>query len=646
MDNIEKYNTFPKLLRFNAHRIKDLPAMREKNLGIWKTVSWDEQYKHALLIADTLGNLGVRKSDKVAIIGDNRPHLYQSMAAIQCLGAVPVPCYQDSVAVEMSYIIEHAEAKVAIVENQEQVDKILEIYKDLSRLEYIIYDDPSGLEEYTEKFLIDMNDILTGNKGVNGSFLESSIDTGVSKDIAVMLYTSGTTGRPKGVLLTYENLITSASKAVELEGLSSKDSILAYLPMAWIGDNIFSYAQSYIAGFCVNCPESSETVQIDLREIGPTYYFGPPRIFENMITNVRIKMADAHPLKQKIFNYFLKIADRFGDEILSGKSVHFLNRIKYFFGEILIYGPLKNVLGLSNVKVGYTAGEAISPDIFKFFRSLGINLKQLYGSTEASVYVSLQRDGEVFPDSVGKPFPGVEVRVIDGEVQFKSKGVFMGYYKDSEATSNTKTKDGFVKTGDAGYLDKTGNLKIIDRAKDVGKFSNGDMFAPKYIENKLKFHPFIKEAVSFGDGRIDCCCFINIDLEAVGSWAERNNLAYSGYTDLAKQEKVYELVAEAIKTVNHDLSKDPKLTSSQISRFLILHKELDADDGELTRTQKVRRTAIAERYGELIEALYNGSKDIYVKTEVTFEDGKKGNIEANISIYDLQKQQQAVSGEL
>ncbi len=637
MNSLEAFDTFPKLLRYNARRIKNLPAMREKNLGIWKTVTWEQQYKNAILIANTLADLGIKKLDKIAIIGDNRPHLYQSMAATQSLGAIPVPCYQDSVAEEMSYIIEHAEARIAIVENQEQVDKILEVFKDLSKLEYIIYDDPSGLENYEQKFLIDMNDILYNKKDVNISFIESSIDLGVPSDIAVMLYTSGTTGRPKGVLLTYENLITSATKAVELEGLSTKDGILAYLPMAWIGDNIFSYAQSYIAGFCVNCPESSNTVPIDLREIGPTYYFGPPRIFENMITTVRIRMADAHPIKQKIFNYFLNVADKFGEQILSGSNVHFLNRVKYFFGEIVIYGPLKNVLGLSNVKIGYTAGEAISPDIFKFFRSIGVNLKQLYGSTEASVYVSLQRNGEVFPDSVGKPFPGVELRVVDGEVQFKSKGVFKGYYKDQKATGNTKTKDGFVKTGDAGYLDETGNLKIIDRAKDVGKFSNGDMFAPKYIENKLKFHPFVKEAVAFGDGRADCCCFINIDLEAVGSWAERNNLAYSGYTDLAKQDKVYELVAEAIKAVNIDLSKDPNLTSSQISRFLILHKELDADDGELTRTQKVRRNAVSERYAELIDALYNGSKIIHVNTEVTFEDGKKGNIEADVSIYDMQK---------
>ena len=630
-------DTFPKILSRNSMIFRNHPAMREKKHGIWETISWNQQFSNVKKIAIGLHKIGIRKNDKVAIIGDNRPRLYQSICSIQSIGAIPVPCYQDSVAEEMSYILNHAEVKIAIVEDQEQVDKLLEIKEKTPELKSIIYDDSRGMTDYKQEFIYNLDSLSKIQLKQNDKEFnfERSIKEGKSNDTAIILYTSGTTGKPKGVLLSYKNIISVAKKASEIEHLTLKDNVLAYLPMAWIGDNVFSYAQSYITGFCVNCPESTDTVMNDMREIGPTYYFGPPRIFENMLTTVNIRMADANALKRSIFLYYMKVAYKVGNKIIDRKSVSIIDKINYMIGELLIYAPLKNILGLTRVRKAYTAGEAISPDIFKFFRSLGINLKQLYGSTEGSVYVTLQRDGEIEPDTVGTPFPGVDIKIDNGELLFKSSGVFIEYYKNEIATAETKTSDGYVRTGDAGFFNKNGHIKIIDRAKDVGKLSSGQLFAPKYIENKLKFHSEIKEAVAFGNEKEYCCCFINIDLDAVGSLAERNNIAYSGYTDLAANKMVYNLINQAIVKVNNDLSKDEELKDSIIKRFLILHKELDADDGELTRTRKLRRRTINERYNGLIEAMYSNKDNFHVVTEVTFEDGRKDKIEATIAIQDV-----------
>ncbi|MCW8835661.1 MAG: AMP-binding protein, partial [Rhodospirillales bacterium] len=574
----------------------------------------------------------------LAIVGDNRPRLYWSMVAAQTIGAIPVPVYQDAVAEEMQFVLEHAEARFAIVEDQEQVDKLLEVKDRCPVLEQIIYDDPRGMRHYEQSFVSDFAKIQeTGRAYIetNPSFVEETVAKGKGSDIAIMLYTSGTTGRPKGVMLSFDNLIITARSTCELDNLTDHDEILAYLPMAWVGDNVFSIGQAYVAGFCVNIPESGATVLNDIKEIGPTYFFAPPRIFENLLTTVMIRMEDASAFKRKLFNMFMEHAKRVGVNILENRSVGIFDRLLYTLGDWAVFGPLRNVLGFSKVRLGYTAGEAIGPEIFEFYRSIGVNLKQLYGQTEASVFVTMQPDGQIKPDTVGPPAPGVEIKIADnGEVLYRSPGVFVAYYKNDEATKETKTDDGWVHTGDAGFFDDAGHLKIIDRAKDVGKLTSGGMFAPKYIENKLKFFPQIKEAVAFGHERDFVTAFINIDLEAVGNWAERNHLAYSGYADLAGQEKVYAMIQECVEQVNADLSADPHLSDSQIKRYLILHKELDPDDGELTRTRKVRRNFVAERYAELIEALYGNVSEHHVETEVTFEDGKKGVIAADLKIRD------------
>ena len=629
-------DTFPNLLAKHAKEHPDRPAIREKEFGIWQSASWGTVAEEVRALACGFAALGAQRGDKIAIIGDNRPRLYWSMTAAQAIGAVPVPLYQDSVADEMAFVLDHAEARFAVVEDQEQVDKLLEIRDRCPRLEQIIYDDSRGMRHYSHDFLHDFVEVQ--NKGrafdkENSSFYAGEVARGVGSDTAIILYTSGTTGQPKGVILSFDNVIKTAANAIDLEGLTSDEEVMAYLPMAWVGDHIFSFAQSYVVGFCVSCPESSDTVMHDLRELGPTYFFAPPRIFENILTTVMIRMEDAGRVKRGLFHYFMKVAKRCGTQILNGEQVSFGDRLLYGLGKLLVFGPLKNTLGLSRTRLAYTAGEAIGPDIFDFYRSLGINLKQLYGSTEASVFITIQPNGEIMPDTVGKPAPDVEIEIADnGEVLFRGPGTFQEYYKNAEATQDTKSGDGWVHTGDAGYFGDDGHLRIIDRAKDVGKMNSGGLFAPKYIENKLKFFPDIQEAVAFGDQRDYCAAFINIDLTAVGSWAERNNVAYGSYQELAANPQVVETIKAHVEQVNRDLSNDPHLSHSQIARFLILHKELDADDGELTRTRKVRRRFIAERYDILIDALYSDRKSVYIETEVTFEDGRKGQISADLTI--------------
>ena len=617
------------------------PAMREKDFGIWQTWSWREVLTEVRALAGGLHAMGLRRGAKLAVIGDNRPRLYWAMAAAQALGAVPVPLYQDAGAEEMVYVLNNADAAMAVVEDQEQVDKLLEIRPRCAQLRHIVYDDPRGLRHYGAADLHSYEEVrglgLVRDRE-HPEFFDREVGEGKGSDVGIMLYTSGTTGNPKGVCLTHDNLIITGRNGIEREALNAGEEVLAYLPMAWVGDNLFSYTQSYVAGFCVSCPEGPDTVLDDMREIGPTYFFAPPRIYENLLTQVTIRMEDAGFLKRRMFHDFMDVARRVGTKILDGERVSAFDRMLYALGRRLVYDPLKDALGMSRLKLAYTAGEAIGPEIFSFYRSLGINIKQLYGQTEASVFVCVQPDREVKADTVGTPFTDVEVKVTDeGEVWYRGPGVFHSYYKNAEATAATKTPEGWVRTGDAGYFDQSGHLKIIDRAKDVGKLADGTLFAPKYIENKLKFFPWIKEAVCFGDRRDCVSAFVNIDVAAVGDWAERRGLAYAGYPDLAAKAEIYELVRECVEKVNRDLAADPKLAGSQIRRFLVLHKELDADDGELTRTRKVRRGFIAEKYAPLVSALYDGSAQCRFDAEVKFEDGRKSSIRAELKIWDASK---------
>lgn len=636
--------TFPRLLLEHAAKRPDAPALREKEFGIWQTLTWGALATLVRHMAGGLAAAGLQRGQHVVVVGENRPRLYAGMLAAQSLGAVTVPLYQDAVAAEFVYPLNNAEIAYAIVEDQEQVDKLIEIREQCPRLSHIWFDDPRGLRNYKEPGLASLDALIEQGRQFDAqqpTFFQTEIAKAFPTDVAAMFFTSGTTGNPKGVVHTHASLLDRAQAGARFDKLSSSEEVLAYLPPAWIGQNCFSYAQWLVCGYVVNCPESASTVSIDLKEIGPTYYFAPPRIFEGLLTSVMIRMEDASAAKRWLFHRFMDVARRVGPARMDHKPVGVLDNLLYALGNVFIYGPLRNTLGLSRVRVAYTAGEAIGPDLFTFYRAIGINLKQLYGSTETAVFVCLQPDHEARADTVGVPIEGVEIKVDDsGEVLIRSGGLLKEYYKNPQATAEVKTAEGWYRSGDAGFLDATGHLKIIDRAKDVGRIkggaNDGAMFAPKYVENKLKFFPYIKEAVAFGDQREKACAFINIDFEAVGNWAEKRNLPYAGYTDLASKPEVYELIRDCVAKVNADLAADEKLAGSQVSRFLVLHKELDADDGELTRTRKVRRGYIGEKYAVLVDALYGGKTQQYIETQVKFEDGRTGVVSAELRIVDVQ----------
>ncbi|KAF0676589.1 AMP-binding protein [Profundibacterium mesophilum] len=637
----ETFVSIPALLARNAVQYADKTAYREKEFGIWQSWSWSETAGEIEALALGLIDLGLQPGEHVALLGRNRPALYWAMVAVQCAGAVPVPLYHDAAAEEVAYALDHCGAVFVIAADQEQVDKVADIASGLPRLRQTVYLDGRGLRRYDHTALTSYADIQERGRGAKdrlGGELKSRRDALGYDDTCVMLYTSGTTGRPKGVVLSNRNIVESSRNSAQFDRLTRDEEVLAYLPIAWVGDFIFSIGQAYWTGFCVNCPESPETMMTDLREIGPTYYFAPPRVFETQLTSVMIRMEDATWGKKWLFDRCMALARKVGPAILDGRPVGMADKLAYRLGELLIYGPLKNTLGLSRVRVGYTAGEAIGPELFDFYRGLGINLKQLYGQTEASVFITQQPDNEVRSDTVGVPSPGVELRIDDGgEVYYRSPGSFVEYYKNPESTASTKDAEGWVATGDAGFIEEeSGHLRIIDRAKDVGKLSDGRMFAPKYVENKLKFYPSILEAVVFGAGRDTCCAFLNIDLTAVGNWAERNNIAYGSYQELSQHPRVLEAMRDHVREVNESVSADPMLSGCQVSRFLVLHKQLDADDGELTRTQKVRRRIIEEKYGDLIDALYGGQDEISTETEVTYEDGRRGKIRARLNIQDAE----------
>jgi long-chain acyl-CoA synthetase len=634
--------TFPRLLMQHAAERPAAPAMREKEYGIWQTWSWERAAEDVRLMSGGLAALGFAPGQNLAIVGDNRPHLYLAFLAAQSLRGVPVPLYQDAIASEMAFVLQDAEIQFAFAENQEQVDKLLELRESVpGLLQHIIYDDPRGLRNYRYEGLISIERLFELGREYerqHPGFYRESVAQIQPGDVSVILYTSGTTGRPKGVCQTHASFIDAARGGVEVDGLGPQDNIISYLPPAWVGDHLFSIAQWLVAGFTINCPESANTVSIDLREIGPSYYFAPPRVFEGMLTSVSIRMEDAAPPKRWLYRKFMEVARRSGAEILDGHPVPFTDRVLYALGNVLVYGPLRNVLGLSRIRVAYTAGAAIGPDLFRFYRSIGINLKQLYGQTETCAYVCIQKNGRVKLNSVGEAAPGIEIRIADnGEVLVKGVSVLKEYYKRPDATAEVMDAEGYFHTGDAGRLDHDGHLHIIDRAKDVGKMATGAIFAPNYIENKLKFFPQIKEAVVFGDRRDEVCAFVNIDFEAVGNWAERQGLPYSGYVDLAGKPQVLDMVAGCIEKVNADLAAEEGMAGTQIARFLVLHKELDPDDDELTRTRKVRRGFIGDKYVVLIDALYGGRSEQFIETQVKFEDGRTGTVSATLRIRDVKR---------
>ena len=628
--------TIPRLLLRNALELADRPAIREKDRGIWQTWTWRQYHDQVRDFALGLAALGLRRGDRLSVIGDNRPRLYAAQLAVQCLGGVSVAVYQDSIAKELAYVWSHAEVCVIVAEDQEQVDKILALRPELSALRVAIYDDPRGMIRYRHDWLKSYQDVQEAGRKFGAEhpdYFEAEIGKGKADDVAIVCYTSGTTGHPKGAMITHANAIGVAEIFCREEHVVPEDTSLAYLPMAWAGDAVYTLFASLVAGFCTNCPESPETVQRDLRELGPTTVLAPPRIWENMLTAIQVRAADATPLKRHTFNYFRSVAER--AEILrsDGKPVPTGLRLATMLGEFFVYGPVRDQLGLSQAKWALTGGAPLGSDTFRFFRSIGVNLKQVYGSTETVALVSLQPDTEANPTSAGRPVPGVEVKIADrGEVLVRGCSVFKGYLKNEDATREVIDAEGWFHTGDAGFIDPRGHLVIIDRAKDVGALADGTPFAPQFIENKLKFSPFIREAVAFGNERPFVATMVAIDLGTVGNWAERRGLAYTSYMDLSQKAEVRELIADEIRKCNQTL-----LEAAKIRRFLLLTKDLEADDAEMTRTRKVRRRFVAEKYAAVIDAFYGGGNEVELTTTITYEDGRQASIQSRARIEDVER---------
>ncbi|TWT03905.1 AMP-binding protein [Reyranella sp. CPCC 100927] len=626
--------TLPKLLARNARQWSSDPAMREKTRGIWQTWSWADYHTQVRDFALGLASLGFKRGEKLTVVGDNRPQLYFAQLAAAALGGFSVPVYQDSIATEIVYVLNHAEVSIVVAEDQEQVDKILSLRDQLPSLRWIVYDDPRGMQSYADHALIrSFVDVVAAGRTYgndNPGYFDTELARGAPDDVAMIAYTSGTTGSPKGVMLTHRNMITISEGFVTMEGIRRGDNWLSYLPMAWVGDTTFTVGVGLVAGITANCPESPETVQRDLRELGPSGLVAPPRIWENMLTSIQVKTADATPLKRWVFAHFRRIAEQVELARSEGRAVPLGQRMWYALGEFLVYGPVRDQLGLRRARSCYTGGAPLGADNFRFFRSFGINLKQVYGATEASALIACQLNDEADPNSVGRTLPGVAVRVDDrGEVMVSGPNIFKGYFKQDEVTRETITADGWLKTGDAGFVDPRGHLVIIDRAKDVGKLADGTPFAPQFVENKLKFSPFIREAVSFGDGKPFVAAMVAIDLNTVGNWAERNNLAYTSFMDLSRKPEVATLIGEEIVKCNVTLP-----AAGQVRRFLLLNKELDADDAEMTRTRKVRRRFVAEKYASVIEAFYSGKNEVEVTMEITFEDGRKSTLTSTIALHE------------
>jgi len=627
--------TLPQLLRRNAERMPDRPALREKDLGIWQPYSWRRYWEEVRDFACGLAAAGFGPGDKLSVIGENRPRLYFAQLAAQSLGGIAVPVYQDAIATELAYVLDHAETSVVVAENQEQVDKILSLKDRLPCLRLVVYDDPRGLRNYGDPILKPFEAVTADGRTFASShpgYVEARIAEGKPDDLTLFSYTSGTTSRPKGVMLSHANLLSPAAVLAETEGVRPDDEHLAYLPMAWVGNSLISLALHLWVGFTVSFPEKPETLQRDLRELGPTIALAPPRYWENALTAVMVRAADATPLKRHTFDFFRGVAERAQLCVTEGRKVPLGLRLLRAIGEVLVFGPLRDQLGLRRARLVYTGGAPLGAETFRFFRAVGVNLKQVYGATELSGLCSVQPDGEVDPDTVGRLLAGMEVRIDDtGEVLVRSGGIFKGYYKQPEATSEAVTEEGFLRTGDAGFIDRRGHLVIVDRAKDVGKLADGTALAPQFLENKLKYSPYIGEAVVFGgDARPFVAAIIAIDVTTVGNWAERNNLPYTSFQDLSARAEVRELIRDEIRKCNAALPEPIRLR-----RFLVLNKEFDADDDEITRTRKIRRRFVAEKYGAVVDAFYRDAAGVELATEITYEDGRKAILRSTLAIGDV-----------
>jgi len=624
-------DTFPKLLVEQAKKYGSKKiALREKDYGIWQSTTWEEYLEKVKYFSLGLISLGFEPGDKISIIGDNKPEWVIAELAAQSAGGFGVGIYQDSILKEVAYIINHSESKFVIAEDQEQVDKILDMLEEVPGVKKVIYYDPKGLKSYKSDLLAYFPDVIEMGREYEKShqgLFEKNVENTKSEDCAWICTTSGTTGFPKLAMLSHRNLISMAINLGKYDPKYDKDEFVSFLPLPWVGEQMMAIASSLLFGFTVNFPESTESAQADLREIGPHIMFSPPRVWENMCASVQVKVMDASWFKRFMFDLCLPIGYKWSEYKFDKKTPPFYLKILYYLAYLAVFKPLKDRLGFSNIRSAMTGGAALGPDTFKFFHALGISLKQIYGQTEISGISCIHKDDDINPDTMGVPIPETEVKISeDGEILSKSPAVFMGYYKQPEETAKTVI-DGWLHSGDAGYLTPEGHIVVIDRIKDVMSLRDGVKFSPQFIENKLKFSPYIKEAVTVGHNRDFIIALICIDFGIVGNWAERNKINYTTYTDLSSKPEVYDLIQKEVEKVNKGLPENAK-----VKRFALLYKELDPDDDELTRTRKVRRHFVEEKYKEIIEGMYEGKDSIKIEAVIKFQDGKTSTIRTVIAV--------------
>lgn len=618
--------TMPRLLLDNARCHGFKVALREKEWGVWQAYSWDDYLLAVAEFAAGLKQLGLGPGDVLVLIGDNRPEWLWAELAIQSLGGMALGLYQDAPAEEIEYIFELVRCRMVVAEDQEQVDKILPLKAKMSHLQYIVYHDPKGLCGYQEQGLHPFERIRAMGRDTAGLFEEwaKRVDP---EDTCLIVTTSGTTGRPKLAMLSHRNMLAMAANLGQVDPKLATDEFVSFLPLAWIGEQMMAAASALLFGFCVNFPEEPDTVQENIREIGPHLIFSPPRVWENLAARVRVKIMETSPLKRALYTIFLPWGERHAECLLAGQRPGPGLRLGRWLAEVGLFRALRDRLGFSRIRSATTGGAALGPDTFRFFHALGVNLKQIYGQTEIAGISCVHRDGRIDFDSVGEPIPETEIVISDeGEILSRSPAVFQGYYRNTQATAET-IQDGWLRSGDAGFLKENGQLVVIDRLKDVMHLADGTRFSPQFMENKLKFSPFVREAVVIGQDRAHLAAIISIDPEIVGRWAESRLITYTTYQDLASKQEVYDLIRAEIQEINAGLP-----ATTRILRFALLFKELDADDGELTRTRKLRRRVVEERYGSLINALYGPEACVDLMAAIQYQDGRIREMCGNIAI--------------
>ncbi|MBW2117720.1 MAG: AMP-binding protein [Deltaproteobacteria bacterium] len=630
--------TIPQLFLSQCKRYgRKKVAMREKEFGVWLPYTWQDYHDKVKYLCLGMISLGLKKGDKVAMIGDNRPEGVWAEMAAMCAGAIPVWLFQDCMMEEVKYIIDHSDSRFFVGETQEEVDKALAIMPDCPKLEHVIWDDPKGMRRYHQEFLHSIIKVQELGKELDKKepdLFEKMINEGKGDDVCLLFYTSGTTALPKGALLTHWNMLSMGQSLMSIDPCYDTDDFVSYLPFAWIGEQMMSISCGLQVGYTLNFPEEPETAQHNIREIGPHVMFAAPRLYEGLTRQVQVKYLDSTWIKRKSYEVATKIGYHVGELNFEKKPVPWHWKALKYFAHVIMQKKLKDHLGMSRLRHCYTGGAAMGPDHFRFFHALGVNLKQIYGQTEIGGISVVHRDGDIKFDTVGTAIPGTEIKITeDGEILSKSPSVFIGYYKNDEATEKT-LKDGWLYSGDTGFIDDDGHLVVFDRSKDVMTLNDDRPFAPQYLESRLKFSPHVQDAWVIGDKLPYVTAVMCIDYSVVGKWADENKINYTSYPELSQNKKVYDLIQKQIEEANKDLPEP-----ARIRKFVNLFKAFDADDDELTRTSKLRRGFMGDRYKDIVESLYKDTDEVHLDMTITYEDGRTQRIKTDLRIQEVGSRQ-------